>query len=275
MEQLNTKNLYILLVLYKKDIKKSKAYQTLQQLLKAYTSNNFKINFIIWNNSPEFNFEKDNFEYYEGENSTLSIIYNSMAKKYLKSENDFLMISDDDTDYTNFDFEKLFDITTTNKNKTGIFVPQLHVNDILVSPGKRFLFKGKYIQSIDDGLIKSKNILGMNSGLIITYQCIKKMPFLFDERLNFYGTDTDFFIRYENYFDFLYVLPLKIQHDLSEKKELTKQAFLFQFHDKNYSLRVIFKDSLFIELLIFYRFLVASLSLKKFFFFLKYFKRFS
>ena len=198
---------------------------------------------------------------------TLPIIYNSMAKKYLKSDNDLLMISDDDTNYSNYNFEKLFGILKTSKNQSGIFIPQLYANDKLVSPGKRFLFKGKYIQSINDGLIKSRNILGMNSGLIISYNCFKKMPFLFDERLKFYGTDTDFFIRYEQYFDFIYVLPFKIDHDLSENNNNVERT-LFRFKDDSYAIKYSFTNSnilikLLLKIYIFYKGIKLALKHKK------------
>lgn len=231
-------NLYILIVLYKKDSNRSKAYQTLKELQNRYSSNNFKINFIIWNNSPEIQFEKDNFEYHEAQNTTLPIIYNAMAKKYLNSENDFLMISDDDTDYSNYDFRILFDILITNKNQTGIFIPQLYANKKLVSPATRILFKGKYLNQVQSGFINSGKILGMNSGVIISYKCYETMPFLFDERLNFYATDTDFFIRYETYFKTLFVLPFQIIHSLSSYDKKDKLSD-FRLNDSIYGLKII------------------------------------
>ena len=241
-------NLYIVIVVYKKELLHCKAFTSMKKHMAKINN----LHLIIWNNSPEILIDKnqDDYEYFEAQNSTLPIIYNSMTKKYLKSENDFLMISDDDTDYSNYDFKKLFDILTTNESKTGIFIPQLYANNRLVSPGKRFLFKGKYIQSIKDGLIKSKNILGMNSGLIISYKCFNKMPLLFDERLRFYGTDTDFFIRYEKHFDFLYVLPFKIQHDLSENNN-DKERTDFRRKDNLYALNIIFSNRSLIEKLLF------------------------
>lgn len=239
-------NLYILIVLYKKNINQSNAYQTLKELKSSYNSNNFKINFIFWNNSPEIEFEKDDFTYHEAQNATLPIIYNSMAKKYLKSENDFLMISDDDTDYSNYEFGLLFDILITNKNQTGIFIPQLYANKKLVSPATRILFKGKYLNQVQSGFINSEKILGMNSGIIISYKCYGTMPFLFDERLNFYATDTDFFIRYEKYFKTLFVLPFKIIHSLSSYDKKDKLSD-FRLEDSIYGLKIINENKPFIE----------------------------
>ena len=257
---MNNIKLYVVIVLFKKKLEESIAFKSLNHL-KA----NIKI--IIWNNSPEIQFEKTNIEYHEEKNMTLPIIYNSMAKKYLKSSNDFLMISDDDTNYTNYNFEELFDILKLNQNQSGIFIPQLYANGKLVSPGKRFLFKGKYIKSINDGLIKSKNILGMNSGLIISYECFNKMPLLFDERLKFYGTDTDFFIRYENYFELIYVLPFKIEHDLSENNNNDVSRAIFRFKDDSFAINHTFKQSSFfikilLKLFLFYKAIKLNIKYK-------------
>lgn len=60
--------------------------------------------------------------------------------------------------------------------------------------------------------------------IIITNICKNKLNICFDERLNFYGTDTDFFIRYEKYFDSIYVLPFKLIHDLSENNDNLERA---------------------------------------------------
>jgi len=250
-------NLTILIVFYNKQLSQSVAFQTLHDKIDN-PSIDLAIKLVIWNNSPSVSIDKGDYAYYEGMNSTLPKIYNNIARKYLTAEDDYLMISDDDTDYSNFHFNELTKIIQSySRQTTGVFIPKLYSSKQLVSPGTRVFFKGKYIDDIPSGLTKSKNLLAMNSGLIISYSCMKKMPLLFDERLNFYGTDSDFFIRYENYFTHLYVLPFCLQHDLSENNNDIERA-LFRKNDNLHALNIIFSNRSFLEKVLFKIYLIYS-----------------
>lgn len=233
----------ILIVLYKKKLEDSLAYNS---LIKKQLFNKI-INIVIWNNSPEILISND-LDYFEGENEKLSKIYNLMIDKYICNDNEYLMISDYDTDYSMYDFNLLSSVLINNN--AGIFIPKLYVNKQLVSPAKRFSFKGYYLNYTREGFISSKNIIGMNSGIIITNICKSKLNVCFDERLNFYGTDTDFFIRYERYFDKLYILPFEALHDLSENNsDLSRDNF--RKKDSLYALKIIFENLPFIHKILF------------------------
>lgn len=234
----------ILVVLYKKTDTESIAISSL-------ISNRFyldgKVNIILWNNTPEVPIEnREQFHrIFSGNNEYLPCIYNSVATEVFKSPEDILMISDDDTDYSNLNFEEIISeiqcIKSCPRNNVGVFIPKIFSNGVLVSPGKRFLFKGRRLKKIESGFYPSKNTLAINSGTIITYDCFKKMSVLFNQNLRFYGTDTNFFVRYEKYFSYLYILNFDINHSLSENLKESIQRSYFRWQDHFYAMRITFQ----------------------------------
>lgn len=245
--ELNNIRLNILIVLYQKNLTDSISYNSLKKEV-LLTEN---INIIIWNNSPNIKISdsSEKIDYYEGKNLGLSKIYNLMIDKYINNDKEYLMISDYDTDYSMYDFDLLFNIL--KNNNSGIFIPKLYANNQLVSPAKRFLFKGYYLNYVEEGFLESKNIIGMNSGIIFTNMCKKKLNICFDDRLNFYGTDTDFFIRYQNIFDKLYVLPFNAIHDLSENNNNDLVRNNFRKNDSYHALNIIFENLPFSQKILF------------------------
>lgn len=251
----------ILIVLYKKSLDDSIAFVSLLDRFQnepAYIKEQFSIS--IWNNSPEFKMSStfEDVRFFCAENEFLPNIYNQAAGFLLLKEEDLLLISDDDTDYSTLNLEQLLLDVHDAKNSSygqdvGVFLPKIYSNNILVSPGKRFLFKGRLIQDIQSGIVPSKNMLAINSGLIITYDCFKKMKPFFNPNLRFYGTDTDFFVRYERFFSKLYVLDFEINHSLSEhSKEESIDRALFRWQDHFYATRLTFKNQvIFVRFLLF------------------------
>jgi len=239
--------LNILVVLYNKNISDSIAITSILNKLKIDNGALDCVSLHVWNNGPEY--FNDDFHrgvvLYEGNNTPLPLIYNDVASKVLSDDEALLMISDDDTDYTNYDMVKVLseinEITSSvKKDLCTVFTPKIYSNDILVSPGTRFLFKGKRLDYIEDGLQSSENFIAINSGVIFTSKCYKKMSMFFNPALKFYGTDTDFFVRYEKYFEYIYVLSQSVNHELSENLNETVDRSYFRWQDHIYATRVTF-----------------------------------
>ena len=234
--------LNVVIVLYKKKLSESKAYCSLMEAAK-YTD----IHLHIWNNSPEIALDNIDIEnsYYNGNNTTLPLIYNQILDLVYaedSSRDDLLMISDDDTDYAGVDLNAFKDACCLNRNSNdcGVYIPRLYSGGMLISPGARVLFKGKCLKVVESGLYPSKNLLAINSGTIITKKCYEAMRPVFDPRLNFYGTDTDFFVRYQNFFKEVYILNQDIIHSLSEHSVESDSRVLFRLVDNRYALNLTF-----------------------------------
>lgn len=265
--------LNVVVVLYNKLASESIALCTLVDALDSIKSAGFYPKIYVWNNSPGFSqkLNDPSVEWIEGENNNLSYVYNNIAQRALISDRSFLMISDDDTDYSTYDFSsnllRLKSVLACSATlpEVGCFIPRIHSGGRLVSPGRRCLFKGKLLRRCDSGYISSVNLLGINSGILITRSCYEKMYPLYDERLRFYGTDTDFFIRYQAAFDYAYVLNADLNHSLSEDAQEDTEHALFRWADNLYALNTIFENRslIFKSSMRFYYFLVkAKLSLK-------------
>ncbi|WP_205618961.1 hypothetical protein [Spongiibacter marinus] len=214
---------------------------------------NCDVRLHVWNNSPEMPvfFNDPCVIKYSGNNSTLPEIYNSVSAAVFGDESSdevFLMISDDDTDYGNGRLSRVISELQVcgrhvHDSSVGVFVPRLYSSGKLVSPGKRFLFKGRLVEKIEKGVHSSKNFVSINSGVIISRECYKKMSPLFNINLRFYGTDTDFFVRYESFFENVFVLDVNVDHSLSEHTAESSERSLFRWGDHIYATRETFSSS--------------------------------
>lgn len=246
--------LSVIVVLYKKHYENSVALSTLIEAIDDIRTAGFVPTIYVWNNSPGFTpaINHDSVVWVDGENISLPLIYNRIAELSFSEGNALLMISDDDTDYRQYDFKRNLGIVKNfiqdNKQQVevGCFIPQILANSLLVSPGGRHCFKGYLLKNITSGLVSSRNLVGINSGLIITKECYKKMQPFYDERLHFYGTDTDFFVRYEKKFPYIYVFDSVINHSLSEHTSETLERAFFRWSDHLYALRITFSSSNFL-----------------------------
>lgn len=239
----------VVIVLYKKHYSDSIAISTLLLALGELKKSFFNFKIYVWNNSPECSpaFDHPMVTWLEGNNSTLPYIYNTVSEMAFSSGSVALMLSDDDTDYSTFDFQNNLSILNehlfSNSSKlVGCYIPQISSSDKLVSPGKRFLFKGYLLRSVSLGMVSSKNLLAINSGVIVTQDCYERIKPLYDPRLNFYGTDTDFFVRYEEVYEYVYVLDCVINHSLSEHTKESVDRVFFRWKDNFYAVRLIFDN---------------------------------
>lgn len=243
----------IVVVLYRKTVEQSISICSILGLLDGMKAAGFLPRVYIWNNSPGWvpPLVHEDVTWFEGDNVSLPLIYNKIADLAFSSGSSALLISDDDTDYAKFDFENCFRVVDEvlrdgQENQVGTFLPQIISGGRLVSPGGRRLFKGYLFDQIKSGLIDSCNILAINSGMIVTRTCYERMRPLYDERLNFYGTDTGFFVRYQRYFKKIYVLDSVVDHSLSSDTRESPDRALFRWKDNINAMDVIFESESFV-----------------------------
>lgn len=238
---------YILVVLYRRAWNES---SSVLSIIDKFSSDESLIHakLVIWNNSPGFSprLNHPSVIWKEAENSALSFVYNSFSSLAFESDADAIMISDDDTNYSTYEFSE--NLKIVREHVTGVkeipgaecFLPRIRSGGIVISPGRRFLFKGYLVPLMQPGVVPAKNLLAINSGTIITKKCYMKMRPLYDARLKFYGTDTGFFVRYEDFFSKVFLFDSLIEHSLSEHSQESVERALFRFGDNLYAMKVIF-----------------------------------
>lgn len=245
--------LAVVVVLYRKNHDNSPALRSLLAKLSEIESPTFKYKIFVWNNSPEFSsaLKNDSVTWLEGKNVRLPTVYNAVADMAFSAGADALLLSDDDTDYSHYDFPRNLEIVRefladpNRRDTIGCFIPKIISGGRLVSPGGRRLFRGYLLEQVTSGLVDSHNLLAINSGTLITRACYERMRPLYDERLNFYGTDTDFFVRHENYYSQLYVFDSTVNHSLSADSNESPDRMLFRWHDNIQAMNVIFERTSF------------------------------
>ena len=203
---------------------------------------------IIWDNSPDAckvevgkiqeQLPMLSVQYiHTPENTFLSKIYNLVATEIQRHS--YLTLLDQDTSLPNEYFKEL---ELAQFRLEPLILPKVICNGQLVSPGGRFLAQGRLLDSEPAGVVRSKNLLAINSGMSILGDVLRVIKY--DERLYFYGTDTYFMKKYEKHFDHAFVLHTSVFHSLAEMENQSKEWHLASRKEKYRTLKIIFADSM-------------------------------
>ena len=232
MEKFSAK--IIIVVLYKTTLADS---PTIQSLLNCQSELRKNDKICLWDNSPsgvaidELDHLGEKFEAkieYTNtpENLSLSKIYNNIIQANLGFE--YVILFDQDSKF-NSDFFSYFNSVQQRNKHINLFLPLIKTDKLIASPGDFRYFKGKYWSTPKYGVIDSKNVLAIASGLIIKTSTFQSVGY-FDERLQLYGIDTNFMIRYSRNFDKLFVMDVYFNHDLSDFNIESTSTKLRRFH---------------------------------------------
>jgi len=231
----------ILIVLYKCKVKESLSFISLLES-SEYLSNS---KLILWDNSPSIqSVDVNNISSFQQaeyihtpENMSLSKIYNRVIQENEKY--DYMIILDQDSSFSSDYLEKIN--KAINKHPTiNLFLPLIKSDKTIVSPGNYKIFKGSYWKKEKYGIINSKNILAINSGMVINFNYLKNSYKGYDERLRFYGIDTFFMFEYSKCNYSLFVIDYVFKHDsalLDEGEDCVKK--IKRLKDLLFSWRII------------------------------------
>lgn len=241
-------NNIFLVVVYKMRLTESTTIQSIVNYLLAQNSQVISgCCLFIWDNSPNIS-DVDvralraqlpalGVQYvHTPENCSLSKIYNEVASKL--ALNEYLTLLDQDTALPPSYFEEL---RLAQSEQWPLILPKVVCQGLLVSPGRRFFARGIRLKKIKSGAIKSKNLLAINSGMSIQARIFR--VFKYDERLQFYGTDTFFMLNYEEYFDQAFVLETPISHSLAEMEMMPVEWWDAHSKEKLRTFSIVFCNS--------------------------------
>lgn len=149
------------------------------------------------------------------ENRSLSKLYNQAIELLQHSHHDYICLLDHDT---TFDMGLIDEVKLVVPfEKPNLMLPRIFFKQRLVSPTKRIFIKGFYLKRLKSGFYRSRyfQLSAINSGMFISSDYLNTTGFRYDERLDFYGTDDYFMIRFAESGHVPFVLDYEMQHDLT------------------------------------------------------------
>lgn len=174
---------------------------------------------IVWDNSPQpskvdwlvLGLHGDYVA--TPENLGLSTIYNRVTAGHLQ-RGEHLLLLDQDTDLPDDFLLKAAAAIEAHPN-VDLFLPMVRANGRWASPVTYWCGWGKQWRVRLVGSIPSKRVCAINSGMIISAAYMLGSFPGYDERLRFYGTDTQFMLDYIDRRRRLCMIDSVIAHDLS------------------------------------------------------------
>ncbi len=168
-------------------------------------------------------------------NLFLSEIYNGCAAH--PGQYGYLMILDQDTHITE---TYLRESLIHEQQRHHLILPRVYSKGRLVSPATRYFCRGRLLKSIHAGPVASKNLLAINSGMIISFSVFEK--FVYHPDLRFYGTDTWFMVNYERHFPVVSIMSCELCHSLHIDSSPNKAWLKDYFQEQIRVNRIIFSE---------------------------------
>ena len=213
----------ILVVIFRTSLLES---ETIHSLKKSFSEIDGST-ITIWDNSPvslsscEFddfvnlsNQSNVRIKYkHTPQNLSLSEIYNQFRQDLVASDNEFLILFDQDTTFDELFFKSHVHACSLFKSK--LYLPKIIFKSKSISPAYFYYFKGFYFKEIPSGIMSSSFKTAINSSMIIKRDYFVKEFSGYPLELKYYGTDDYFMRKYAAKEQFFFVLDYKIEHDLT------------------------------------------------------------
>lgn len=219
--------------------------ESLQTLL-AIRFDRSNIRVLVWDNSktPASDTEAlaaaDVHYVSTPQNLGLSTIYNRVIAEHLQAGEHLLLLDQDST--LPPDFLRSCSAAVIQHPDVDLFLPMIRANGNWVSPLSYLAGWGRYWKQPRAGRMRSRRVCGINSGMLISSRYLKGDCPGYDERLRFYGTDTQFMLDYVDRRRDLVVLDVRLNHDLSffsatagdrvDKFRVMRKAYRYIYEDR-------------------------------------------
>lgn len=244
---MNNPSILFVVVLYRCNLEKS---QTWTSLVSTQDHWHEKTSVLVFDNSPtELSEEEQNQiistgnrsgYFHSPENISLAKIYNSAIQK--REDEDFIMLLDQDSEFDSHFFDEFYPKANLHPD-IDLFLPYVVHNNIVVSPGNWLGYKGRYWKNLKTGIVDSKNLTAIASGMLIRFDYLESDPIHFDETFVLYGIDTYFMQKYSTRKRSAFVLNFELKHDLSIYSETSEETRLFRFRNFFSSTLLLTKES--------------------------------
>lgn len=161
------------------------------------------------------------------QNLPLSEIYNTAIEQGLSMPQvKYLMLLDHDSKIDINFFKKAIEAAA---GKHALMIPIVKNQGVIRSPMISYVIKTSVFSKLEPGSISSKNMVAINSGMIISFDYLRATGFKYDKRLNNYGTDNYFMKYYSARCATLFILDYTFDHSLSffDSSDINKKLEVF------------------------------------------------
>lgn len=202
-------NLLCVIVLYKCLLENTKTYQTLMRRMQSY-------HLYIYDNSPEKQYINDSRIIYvhDSKNSGLSVAYNNAAKYASENGFEWLLLLDQDTDFSNILIDDYAKAISENPN-IKLFAPKVRCGDKYMSPIRVWHRMGRLSQSVLSGIILLSKYSIINSGMCINVNAMIECGG-YNEKVFLDHSDHEFLEKFEKLYSDAFIIDKDIIQDYSE-----------------------------------------------------------
>lgn len=238
-------DLLVLVVLYRCKFDCSQSISSLA----SFAHPDIRLRILVWDNSPEpcatpadlENLGKGHvaevgYEHHP-DNVPLSRIYNHVISSRL-ADDGYLLLLDQDTTIPQ-DFWGVLCDGLAKFPECDLFLPVVRAGNVIVSPAPFFFGWGRHWKKQILGLVCAKGLVAINSGMIISGRYARRDFVGYDERLLFYGTDSDFMLKFAKQRESFVVLPIVLNHDLSFNSA-NREERLRKFREMRLAISILF-----------------------------------
>ena len=209
MDSIKKQSILYCIVLFKCDLEHSKTYSSL-------LNDDYRSWLYIYDNSPEpHNITRPNTIYvHDKNNSGLSVAYNS-ASLYAKGHGfEWVLLLDQDTDFTNIRIEDYLNAISQNPN-IYLFAPKVRVGSgLYMSPCVLKHKSGHLMSCVPSGIIDLEKYSIINSGMCVN---VKAMIYCggYNEKVFLDYSDIEFLDRFKKNYPTAYIINKEIIQNLS------------------------------------------------------------
>jgi GT2 family glycosyltransferase len=216
----------IVIVLYQQSLEKSVAYRSLKA---NFGSHDFEYDFFVYDNSQVQQSTLENVYYvHDASNSGMSSAYNQAAQYAKKNGFQWLLLSDQDTNYPN-DVLKKYTQAVQNCLDIKLIVPKVRTHKgALLSPCRYSHKRGRSLQSIESGKLWLNGLSVINSGMLVNVDTFISVGG-YNEKVPLDLSDHQFIERYKRKERFFWVLDAEILQDFSNE-ETNADKLYNRFH---------------------------------------------
>lgn len=198
----------LVIVLYKCALKDSHSYRS---LLSRYDA----LSIFVYDNSPfSQQIKRDRAEYVHApENQGLSVAYNAACKYAKENGYDWMLLLDQDTDFSNISLDDYINAINANED-VKMIAPKVRAGNKYMSPIKVWHHIAVLQESVPSGMIPLRKYIPINSGMCVNIKAMMKCGG-YNEDVFLDYSDHEFVRRFRKHYPTAYILDKEIHQNFS------------------------------------------------------------